>query len=333
MLLVGKWRARGAGAGGRGAQRRSPGRISLLAAVAQPDGSALVSAGDGTIYRLDGRYLERRSAFGGASAGDVAERRRHRAWGRLRRPWAAADARRRVGAVRHRRRRVAVGAVGPERRRLLGRGRAAASWRTSMARPGAWSAPSARTRTWSAPSAAMRTVGWPSWPTASSVCARRGPGGICPQLGRLSPRPGRDFLDGQLLAWDYRQVCRWDGAAWIRGGNTLRDAQSAPRSGKTPCCWPPPGTSLVRLAAAQLETLLPALGRISDLETTPDGTVILTTENWILRETTTGWRIEVRLDDHSSYDSRPAPRALRRTVPSWPSPARCTAKRRPAGRL
>ena len=105
------------------------------------------------------------------------------------------------------------------------------------------------------------------------------------------------FLGGQLLAWNSRGWYRWDGVAWVEEGELGMYAFTHTVLGEDLLLLDSCG-GLLRLAAGDVETLLPPLGNIEDFEMTPDGAVILTAGGWILRQTATGWRIESQLSGY-----------------------------------
>jgi hypothetical protein len=121
---------------------------------------------------------------------------------------------------------------------------------------------------------------------------------------------GVAFVGGQLLAWDSRRIYRWDGAAWI----FLVEHGSGPTSAivvDDALLFARSEGGLARLENGQVETLLPQLGAVADLETTPDGMAILTTTNWIIRGAGADWQPEARLTESVFYNDNGGRRLVR----------------------
>lgn len=284
----------------QGGQARNidlPTTSSLIAAVAAPDGPAWVAAYEGTVYRLDGEAwsVEQRSPI------------------RLRALWRRSD-----GVI------FGVGDGGLGLWRTLDGVWEEFDTGAGMRLRGLWGRDNGECwavgddgvvarfdgATWSVerPFGAGRILRCVTGDADGRVVVIDGDrvrlreAGEWRELPELPNTPwiaDAAFLSGQLLAWNYHGWYRWDGAAWIEEGEL----------GVSPDCHAVVGEDLVmldsggtllRLAGGDAEVLLPEFGSIVDFETTPDGAVILTSLGWIMRETSTGWRAEVRLDESRS---------------------------------
>ncbi|MHB8079605.1 MAG: hypothetical protein ACYDIE_10165 [Candidatus Krumholzibacteriia bacterium] len=279
-----------------------PSPIGLEAVVVQPDGPAWVAAQDGTIYRLDGEEwsVDYRSAV------------------HVRALWRSADGVIiGVGNGGYGVRRAADGTwtsyntgVGetlfglwgrsPEDCWAVGSGGVVAHFDGA-----AWSAERPFGDDVSLDAAICGDAdGRVAVVAASAVRLREeGVWRQLPQLAAYGYADGVIFADGQFKAWDSRHLYRWDGTSWNLEAETDEEIWIA-TAAEGGLLFTSSRGSLVREADGRLETVFPYLGPIDDLETTPDGTVILTANNWIIRETATGWRPEVKLAGANSYHDR-----------------------------
>jgi hypothetical protein len=300
LLLVGVWGLAVRVQGWVARNVDAPPTANLVAAVAQPDGSALVAASNGDIYRLDGE------------AWTV----EYRSYARAQTLWRFPD-----GSV------LGVGTDGYGLRRTpdgvweqfdTGVGVTLGSlWARDS--HDCWAAGSDGVvahfdgTTWSVerPFGSKLYLHSVTGDTNGRVAVAEGTRVLLREDGvwRELPEPmayeslaGVVLLGGQLLTWNSRGWYRWDGAAWIREGEldafhgewvVLGDELGLLSS----------DGELVRLADGEAQVLLPALGSIADFETTPDGAVILTSNSWIIRETATGWLPDAPLNAYGSWSA------------------------------
>ncbi len=279
----------------------APTTARLVAAAAQPDGPAWVSASDGSIYRLDGETwtIERRtsvraqalwrfpdgSLLGAGNAGYVLRRTPDGVWEDFN-----------TGAG------VSLTALWARNRddcwALGGAGVVAhfdgTTW--SVERPFG-------DDVWSLSRIAGDADGRVAIVDGSLIHLREdGVWRDLPELPNSDWASDASFLGGQLLAWYSRGWYRWDGVAWVEEGELGTAPFRHIVQGDDLLLLDSNG-GLLRLADGDVETLLPSLGGIADFEATPDGVVILTDMNWILRETATEWRVESKLSQYGSYSS------------------------------